>query len=53
MKLEDISFILVAILLIIYIAVCSISIKGNTERIECLNNKLDSIIINNNNNYTY
>ena len=37
MKLEDISFILVAILLIIYIIVCSISIKGNTERIEYLN----------------
>ena len=53
MKLEDISFILVAILLIIYIIVCSISIKGNTERIKYLNNKLDSITINNNDNYSY
>ena len=52
MKLEDISFILVAILLIIYIIVCSISIKGNTERIEYLSNKLDSLIVNNN-NYSY
>lgn len=52
MKLKDISFILVAILLIIYIAVCSICIKGNTERIECLNNKLDSLTVNNN-NYSY
>ena len=52
MKLEDISFILVAILLIIYIIVCSISIKGNTERIKYLNNKLDSLTVNNN-NYSY
>ena len=53
MKLEDISFILVAILLIIYIIVCSISIKGNTERIEYLSNKLDSITINNNYSYSH
>ena len=53
MKLEDISFILVAILLIIYIIVCSISIKGNTERIKYLNNKLDSITINNNYSYSH
>ena len=53
MKLEDISFILVAILLIIYIAVCSICIKENTKRIEYLNNKLDSLIIDNNYSYSY
>ena len=53
MKLEDISFILVAILLIIHIAVCSIYIKENTERIKYLNNKLDSLTINNNYNYSY
>ena len=53
MKLEDISFILVAILLIIYIVVCSISIKENTERIEYLSNKLDSITINNNYSYSH
>ena len=53
MKLEDISFILVAILLIIYIVVCSISIKENTERIKYLNNKLDSITINNNYSYSH
>ena len=53
MKLEDISFILVAILLIIYIAVCSICIKENTKRIEYLNNRLDSITINNNYSYSH
>lgn len=57
MKLNDISenipFIFAIILLIIYMAVCSIYIKGNTERIECLNNKLDSITINNNYSYSH
>ena len=53
MKFEDISFIFAAIALIIYIAVCSVNIKENTERIECLNNKLDSITINNNYSYSH
>ena len=57
MKLKDISenipFIFAIILLIIYIAVCSVNIKENTERIEYLNNKLDSITINNNYSYSH
>ena len=53
MKFEDISFIFAAIALIIYIAVCSVNIKENTERIERLNNKLDSITINNNYSYSH
>ena len=40
-------------LLIIYMAVCGICIIKNTERIECLNNKLDSLTINNNYSYSY
>ena len=52
MKLEDISFTFAIISLIIYMAVSSINIKENTERIECLNNKLDSLIVSNN-NYSY
>ena len=52
-KLENISFTFAVILLIIYIIVCSISIKGNTERIKYLNNKLDSITINNNYSYSH
>lgn len=53
MKFEDISFIFAAIALIIYIAVCSVNIKENTERIERLNNKLDSLTINNNYSYSH
>lgn len=57
MKLKDISenipFIFAIILLIIYMAVCSIYIKGNTERIKYLSNKLDSITINNNYSYSH
>ena len=52
-KLENISFIFAAISLITYIIVSSIKIKETTERIKCLNNKLDSITINNNDNYSY
>ena len=56
MKLNDISenipFIFAMILLIIYMAVCGIYIKENTERIKYLNNKLDSLTVNNN-NYSY
>ena len=48
MKLEDISFAFAVISLITFIIVSSINIKGNTERIEYLSNKLDSITINNN-----
>ena len=41
------------ILLIIYTAVCSICIIKNSERIECLNNKFDSLTINNNYSYSH
>ena len=51
-KLENISFTFAAISLITYIIVSSIKIKETTERIEYLNNKLDSLTINNN-NYSY
>ena len=40
-------------LLIIYMAVCVICIIKNAERIECLNNKLDSITVNNNYSYSH
>ena len=53
MKLKDISFIFAAISLIIYMAVSSIKIKETTERIEYLNNKLDSLTINNNYSYSH
>ena len=52
-KLENISFIFAAISLITYIIVSSIKIKETTERIKCLNNKLDSITINNNYSYSH
>ena len=52
-KFENISFAFAIISLIIYMAVSSINIKENTERIEYLNNKLDSLTINNNYNYSY
>ena len=51
-KFENISFAFAIISLLIYIAVSSINIKGNTERIEYLSNKINSIIVNNN-NYSY
>ena len=51
-KFENISFAFAIISLIIYMAVSSIKIKETTERIECLNNKLDSLIVSNN-NYSY
>ena len=52
-KFENISFTFAIISLIIYIAVSSIKIKETTERIKCLNNKLDSITINNNYSYSH
>ena len=51
-KFENISFAFAIISLIIYMAVSSIKIKETTERIKCLNNKLDSLTVNNN-NYSY
>lgn len=52
-KFENISFAFAIISLIIYIAVSSIKIKETTERIEHLNNKLDSLTINNNYSYSH
>lgn len=52
-KFENISFAFAIISLIIYMAVSSIKIKETTERIEYLNNKLDSLIINNNYSYSH
>ena len=53
MKFEDISFIFAIISIIIFMAISSIKIKETTERIKCLNNKLDSITINNNYSYSH
>ena len=52
-KFENISFAFAIISLIIYMAVSSIKIKETTERIKCLNNKLNSITINNNYSYSH
>ena len=52
-KFENISFAFAIISLIIYMAVSSIKIKETTERIEYLNNKLDSLTINNNYSYSH
>lgn len=52
-KFENISFAFAIISLIIYMAVCGICIIKNAERIECLNNKLDSITVNNNYSYSH
>lgn len=52
-KFENISFVFAIISLIIYMAVSSIKIKETTERIEYLNNKLDSLTINNNYSYSH
>lgn len=55
MKFKDIPPIFLAILIIAYVSVHTFITISHTKEIECLNNKLDSIIISNinNNNYTY
>ena len=53
MKFENISFAFAIISLIIYMAVSSIKIKETIERIEYLNNRLDSLTINNNYSYSH
>ena len=53
MKFENISYAFAIISLIIFMIVSSINIKGNTERIEYLSNKLDSITVNNNYSYSH
>ena len=55
MKFKDISHIFLAILIIAYMGIHTFITISHTKEIECLNNKLDSIIISNidNNNYSY
>lgn len=55
MKFKDVSHIFLAISIMAYIGIHTFITISHTKEIECLNNKLDSIIISNinNNNYTY
>ena len=54
MKFKNILEILGDILIAIYIVVIAIIVVKNDNAIECLNNRLDSLTINNNNNnYSY
>lgn len=53
MKLEDILRVLGYISVTLYIIVNTIIIVKNNNDIEYLNNKLDSLTINNNDNYSY
>lgn len=53
MKLEDIRFILTTILITTVAVINNIRIKENSKEIEHLNNKLDSITINNNYSYSH
>ena len=55
MKLEDVSSIFLLLLFVIYIIISGIIIQNHnhTKEIKYLNNKLDSLTINNNYNYSY
>ena len=53
MKFKNILEILGDILIAIYIVVIAIIVVKNDNAIECLNNRLDSLTINNNDNYSY
>ena len=53
MKLEDISSIFSLLLFVMYLIVSGIIIQKHTKEIKHLNNKLDSLTINNNYNYSY
>ena len=55
MKFKDVSHIFLAISIIAYIVVHTFTTISHTKKIECLNNKLDSITASNinNNDYTY
>ena len=53
MKFKNILEILGDILIAIYIVVIAIIVVKNDNAIECLNNRLDSLTINNNDNYFY
>ena len=53
MKFKNILEILGDASIAIYIVVIAIIVVKNDNAIECLNNRLDSLTINNNNNYSY
>ena len=53
MKFKNILEILGDISIAIYIVVIAIIVVKNDNAIECLNNRLDSLTINNNDNYSY
>ena len=53
MKFKNILEILRDISITIYIVVITIIVVKNDNAIECLNNRLDSLTINNNDNYSY
>ena len=53
MKFKNVLEILGDILIAIYIVVIAIIVVKNDNAIECLNNRLDSLTINNNDNYSY
>ena len=53
MKLEDISSIFSLLLFVMYLIISGIIIQKHTKEIKYLNNKLDSLTINNNYNYSY
>ena len=53
MKFKNILEILGDILIAIYIVVIAIIVVKNDNAIECLNNRFDSLTINNNDNYSY
>ena len=52
MKLKYITHIFLAISIMAYIGIHTFTTISHTKKIECLNNKLDSLIVNNN-NYSY
>ena len=51
-KIEGVSFMFVMLLVILFIIISGIVIKKHTKEIEYLNNRLDSLIVNND-NYSY
>ena len=53
MKLEDISSIFSLLLFVMYLIISGIIIQKHTKEIKYLNNKLDSIIVNNNYPYSH
>ena len=52
-KIEDVPFMFVMLLVILFIIISGKVIKKHTKEIECLNNRLDSLTINNNYSYSH